>query len=792
MKFSTTTRSVFSLLALFFSCCTSLVAQGNYNLQIDAPGSIAGTYLAVPFSSFGSADYCGGGEYSGELIIAEDATAPTADGCEAITNDLTGKIALVDRGLCNFSVKAMNVQNQGAIGVIICQNVTDPPFAGAAGTGAADVTIPVFMISKADCDLIRVEVPNGVEINLTPAVTEIPGGINVLWGGAGAGDFDGSLGDWTINNISCGDGSVPTIDLWRWAAEGTISGGGYGGGQIQSASSCNGAAYFYSDFYDNNGTTTQGSGPCIANQEGTLVSPSIDISGLNVAGVSLLFYQSARHFTNSDYFVEWSNDGGNNWTSIPINTDFVVNTVTYNEWLTIPLPGAAGSSDLQVRFRHIGDYYYWIVDDVMLIEQEANNMRVNSNFFAIPQNAMFPAEQNDRIHFLADIENIGAEEQTDVLLDVTITEDASGDEVFNTELEYGDVPANTIVENYPFIDGYTPNEFPGSYTGVYTISQNEDDFDESNDTQTFHFQISDSTFAKELGSTRDISPAAGNWDATETKNWGYGNCYFIKGRDDFFANSLSFGIGNAADANMIGKSVRLTLYYWLDSDPVDGMAAPNEVAALGQEFYGIVGTETDADIITVRFGETEPAPIALEDDGMYIAMIDYIKSDPTDPDLMLRASDDFDYSAMNFLTDTLEQLGEFTERFASMLRIDAALDDQILDPVGFGFDVVPVVRINVTPFINAVTNPLPDDNIVSIFPNPAGNSTTLKMDFVNAQKHVQLQLLNANGGLLMDKTLDNITKSNLPLNLSGLSSGTYSIRVITADGVRTVKFVVAK
>ena len=50
----------------------------------------------------------------GELVIVDDGTDPTSDGCEPIQNDLTGKIALIDRGACEFGVKCLNAENAGA------------------------------------------------------------------------------------------------------------------------------------------------------------------------------------------------------------------------------------------------------------------------------------------------------------------------------------------------------------------------------------------------------------------------------------------------------------------------------------------------------------------------------------------------------------------------------------------------------------------------------------------------------------------------------------------------------
>ena len=85
-----------------------------------------------------------------ELVNDGAGISPT-DGCEPILNDLTGKIALVSRGTCEFGLKALNAQNAGAVAVIIYNNVGGL-IGMAAGADGADVTIPAVFLSKVDGD----------------------------------------------------------------------------------------------------------------------------------------------------------------------------------------------------------------------------------------------------------------------------------------------------------------------------------------------------------------------------------------------------------------------------------------------------------------------------------------------------------------------------------------------------------------------------------------------------------------------------------------------------------------
>ncbi len=75
--------------------------------------------------------------------------------CTPATNDLTGKIAMIRRGSCNFSLKIYHAQQAGAIAAIICNN--DP--AGGlvnmlGGDSASAVNIPAIFLRHDDCHTI--------------------------------------------------------------------------------------------------------------------------------------------------------------------------------------------------------------------------------------------------------------------------------------------------------------------------------------------------------------------------------------------------------------------------------------------------------------------------------------------------------------------------------------------------------------------------------------------------------------------------------------------------------------
>jgi hypothetical protein len=142
------------------------VSWSGLNVKKDVPKVLAfgepfvsingGAPLMFGTAAFGAALTAAG--VTGDLAIGidpADAAGPsTTDACSPLTNDLTGKVALVDRGTCGFVIKVKNAQNAGAIAVIVADNAVGSP---PAGLGGADptITIPSGRVTLADGNAIK-------------------------------------------------------------------------------------------------------------------------------------------------------------------------------------------------------------------------------------------------------------------------------------------------------------------------------------------------------------------------------------------------------------------------------------------------------------------------------------------------------------------------------------------------------------------------------------------------------------------------------------------------------------
>jgi hypothetical protein len=127
-------------------------------------------------STFGASvqeDLCG------DLVWAYD-ISPDSLCCDDIVMDLTGKIALIRRGICDFSLKALEAQEAGAIACLIVNHYDDPAqtdcsvFLMASGVDGPLITIPCIFLCRAAGEAIDAQLQAGNDVEgcfLLPRVT---------------------------------------------------------------------------------------------------------------------------------------------------------------------------------------------------------------------------------------------------------------------------------------------------------------------------------------------------------------------------------------------------------------------------------------------------------------------------------------------------------------------------------------------------------------------------------------------------------------------------------------------
>lgn len=484
---------------------------------------------------------------------------------------------------------------------------------------------------------------------------------------------------------------------------------------------------------------------------------------------------------------------GTTWTDfMPFPGFTELNSWTENpEIVTIDITDlAANQSTVFIQWEWIGNWeYVWTLDDITLSNNNVNptppnDMRINS-FAAVAPNAMTPVSQVGPIGFIADIENVGSAEQTDIDLNVSIT-NSSGTEVFNSSINYDAIASDSLAENVFFTDEFTPPAVEDTYVMEYSLdyASTEDDANPENNTLASTFSVTGNTFAKEFGATRSIRPAS-NVDFT------YGNVFYVNSATDadgyqLYADEISFAVSSGTPATVSGKSVNVFLYSWDGTtDNNDG----NNITEDKYEFIGISSYTFDGSEGTsmISVPANDGDPIALEDDTYYIAAVQYFSEDGT-TEFFLGASDAIDYAAMNFYSDSMAVLNNNPNRsrYGSVLDVG---NEGTFGIVGFGFDLVPVVRLNIAPSIVSTEEVQLPNGSVSIFPNPAKDYTTVDIDLTDITSGT-VQVLDMQGRIVQSIALNNVQQHRMNLVTKDLPSGQYSLRVQTELGVSTQKLVV--
>jgi hypothetical protein len=128
-------------------------------------GPLAGGYLGIEGDFGGSLTTT---PITEDLALASDGSGPDDyDVCDPIINggDLSGKIAILRRGECEFGFKVLAAENEGAIAVIVVNNVPGGAITMAGGVNGGSVTIPSIMVSMADGDALIAELIAGNTVN---------------------------------------------------------------------------------------------------------------------------------------------------------------------------------------------------------------------------------------------------------------------------------------------------------------------------------------------------------------------------------------------------------------------------------------------------------------------------------------------------------------------------------------------------------------------------------------------------------------------------------------------------
>lgn len=833
MKFNFTR---FSLILGFILTLGYVQAQNVNALRIDAPAEIAGEYRINTPTDWAQQLMT---ELSGTGTFANDGAGNVFDACDGTITNITGKIAFIDRGTCEFGAKALNAENAGAIAVVICNNTDDGSFPGlGAGAVGDQVSIPVAGMTFQDCQIIRtVAETMDVTATFTFADCLTPTyGPEVIWGNTpGEGDFMDGLNEWII---ACqGD------TCWGWTEdENILQNASFATGvTINTPTICNGAVVFDSDFHDNGGggAGAIGTGICPANCEGSLISPTIDLSGQNLSGLFIEFDQQTRQF-QSTYQLILSKNGGVTWPdTIDLNGSLQVNSPHIAETLRIPAPGYENAQSITMQFRYVGNYYYWVIDDVRLVDEATADMNLRTDFFAVAPTFRTPVAQAVPMPFLIDIDNLGNIAAEDVEVSVEIFNE-TGEMVFTTTNDnYAVQPPNEFLnENSVFPETFTPTEV-GPYVGTYTISTSSGDNNPDNNSVDFFFEVTDNILAPLPPEEDFANPLTGIFtgarfiDPTDdffVSNYATGYIFYVTNGNGYSLSNVRFGIHELPVETQANIDVYLYQWIYQDEDNSGNFAVnPEDTELIGVNTQTIlafggavrVGTSQVPDIrkIDIPMGQAgpdgfplldnnnNPVPLELADNRNYVMVIACRSNDGlpinligTNPTANIQTRS-FLHGATNLAYDSLGfdiVVGGFLEDISAdtgptEMR-DFMIDSQLTGQANTGnFGVLYDFRILFTEMtIDLLTDTEEINQIqnIEVFPNPASDQVFVDLALDKLSSNVNVELINAAGERVMSQNYPNIFKDRLEVNVSAVSNGIYIMNIRTEEGLSSKKIVI--
>lgn len=610
--------------------------------------------------------------------------------------------------------------------------------------------------------------------------------INIVW----EEDFaNGIPGSWSNSGtVSGGDTS-----LWAYRGPNTTpdnsvgSEGSCGGASpIASPSQSNGFIIFDSNGYDDPGEDcggAAGTGPVPTPHEGILLTDTIDLSGIDE--VLIEWYQTVRHFSAIPAMMI-SSDGGATYDTIydarnthPVNES----APQLDEFISIDVSAlVGGSSEVIVqmnwspsdRIPAFNGYYYWMIDDLRLIEKPKNDLAITD--YAIssvdPDNfsvsyGFIPHNQNPEVFALGGLFNQGVFDQTNA---------ATRLHVFSASQNYSNLSQEMLLESDSFAITENHIDLSAEPSGAYgmslaAVSDSVNDFDPTGVRPALDsieipnvVEINDTVYAVDNGyADRALGSEYVSGSAQDGAR--FANALFMKTADTLTAVQINLG-----SATMPGGQIQIEVK---DTTPTFGTAFDE---TLGGDWANVV---LRSDPYTITADDTTRGFVRVE-----------IPQELQGGSVQNRTlSPDLYYVSVSMFSDG----GNFPI---------AILDDNTSIQGGFSsiYYYYPDGRwytdgnaMHIRPIF--AQEPIGIQNVeignVSIQPNPASSHLELRVD-ANTTDDYQVVITNIAGSVVRELNFSNTSTIIENIDVSDLASGIYAVQVKSDAGSTTKKLVISK
>lgn len=550
------------------------------------------------------------------------------------------------------------------------------------------------------------------------------------------------LQDWVITNVS---NTTAGYNTGTWTEAGI------------TVSNENGYAMFDSDAVGSNGGT-----------QDAFITTATAINLSSYPNVVLEFAQRIRIWQTTESIIEVSNDGGTTWSQFPVNVGRPV-SVPYEEIVSVNitndlisgLPAAGGQANVLIRFRYIGSWdYAWMVDDVKIIDQPADDIKNSYAYISGVNNegveyGRTPLDQVDNSYEVGgNVVNFGVNDQNNVQV-------AANFGSFTSNFSLGTVISGDTVA-YSNVE--TPTLAVGTYNGTYTVTSTAETAGTNfaNNTSLRNFAITDNLYSQDgIG----IHPAAnqqlssfGSESFSEPADTYLATMYHLRA-----ATNLVSGFEIAITSSTVaGAEVQISI---VDTATflANGLAPVGDLNGNTAEsdIFEVVQGHIDAGIIAVAF----PQPISLPA-GAYYAVVRPMNTSGASP---IRVFDD----------QSVPQ-----PWYASMVNIP--------DPTATSYSNGNAFAIRLKMGDQSSVNEIDGLSSVAVYPNPATASTNVAIELTN-ESEVAITVTDLSGKVVYSNALGTVNGTqNVTINTDAISNGAYLVNVSVNGTVSTQKLIVRK
>ena len=773
-KFFTQTKFIFAV--IFVAGLFTAQAQVA-RVDIDGLGAFDATLAA-----FGVTDPCDFTDVQAPLRLINDGT-PNSLGCDPYNDpNISGKIAVVNRNDCEFEIKTVNAEANGAVAVLICN--TEPGLRPMSiETNAASV--PTILLGVEDCFNLLTELDGGNELDATisGSLPSISPEVTIAWGDEpGQGQFDGGLNGWTAQNCNTDNsGNVVEVLEWEWYGNPVED---WFGSQMTSYSRCNGAAGYDATRWniDNGDLSNPNNYP---DHHCELVSPVIDLS--DAGPVSLQFWQVNFSLNGNDnpgdpvsrIFI--STDGGMTFDEpIYVETNNIL-TADQTNWSVGELrryflPELAGESQVVLRFEFHGDFYAWYIDDVYFIETPNNSLTIAEDVYGAAPSYLTPLNLVDPVLGIAEVSNTGLQTQPNTRVDIEYSGPISGSAV----VDLGDLASDSI--SFDCADQlFQPTEM-GRYLGEMTADSDSTDFDYSDNSVSFQFEVTDSIWGKDAGevngSIRPADDPAFVWGGIYSVNENY------SGDDMIYGAEFGFELADSVDNS--GQFIQFQMLEWEDSNE-DGVVQTGERSSLGGGFVQFAfSDDINGEVRTYNFEEIQTIdPIDLEAGKNYILAV--IWQNP-ERELNILGYNGLDYLGMRVAYDECTNVA----RYHDVIGVGETDINGDWSTGGWSSGTAPVMRLITKPLPVVSNEEITQEYSFNLYPNPAQSVVNLDLEFENKVENLEVSITDISGKVMDVRQLDGVQNTQVQIKVDNYATGVYFAKVRTDEGIATQRFVVGK